>query len=279
MSLSLKFFNFGQGFYSRLLLVPLYPSGWPCTMLAACTKNALFVLDATTLKNPPTTVPVTTSLSQRPTASAWAADNSCLYVAGSNDISKFSPTGYLYSSTIPLSRPSTSLITKDNGDTLIYTSGNEIALLQSTTGKELSKLDLQDQDATLLSLSQDETLIAVCLASGEVQVHNLSSGTSPVVLRGINGIGEEAGRRARYNGEVTALAFHAHSPTQLLLALGPRLLVYDTVQPARPAKVFLLNKLEGKLVSIACSPFSKTLIAVASSTGKIWLVDIAKDSG
>lgn len=252
--------------------------GWSCTMLAACTTTSLFILDATTLKKPPTSVPVTTALSQLPTATSWAADNSCLFVAGSNEIFKYNTTGYLYSSTISIPSPVTALLSKD-GDTLIYSSGNEVSLVESTSGQELYNLELQVQDITLLSLSKDRTLVASSATSGEVHVHSLDSEAPHVVLGGINEKAEDGVKRSRFSGEVTALAFHAHVRTKLLLALGSRVFVYDTSQPAAPLKTILLNKLQGRLVSIACSPFSKTLVAVASSSGSVCLVDIEKENG
>jgi protein NEDD1 len=35
----------------------------------------------------------------------------------------------------------------------------------------------------------------------------------------------------------------------------------------------------GDIVAVACSPFSKTLVAVASSSGSVGLVDLDKEKG
>ncbi|PCH37690.1 hypothetical protein WOLCODRAFT_135777 [Wolfiporia cocos MD-104 SS10] len=60
------------------------------------------------------------------------------------------------------------------------------------------------------------------------------------------------------------------------------MLVYDTTRPSAPVKTFTLSTQRGgwgEIVSVSSSPFSKTLVAVASSGGNICLVDLEKEKG
>lgn len=55
-------------------------------------------------------------------------------------------------------------------------------------------------------------------------------------------------------------------------------MVYDTTRPSGPLKTIPMNDATtGDIVSVACSPFSKTLVAVASAGGSVGLVDLDKD--
>ena len=83
-------------------------------------------------------------------------------------------------------------------------------------------------------------------------------------------------------GSISTCAFHPHSRTRLLVGLGSQLLVYDTTRPSGPTKVVQIDKDQknvGPIVGITCSPFSKTLVAVACSGGAIGLVDLEKEKG
>jgi len=54
--------------------------------------------------------------------------------------------------------------------------------------------------------------------------------------------------------------------------------IYDTTKPSGPIKAITLDaSMGGDIVSLVCSPFSKTLCAVATGSGHIALIDIEKD--
>ncbi|KAG1782288.1 hypothetical protein EV702DRAFT_1274879 [Suillus placidus] len=71
------------------------------------------------------------------------------------------------------------------------------------------------------------------------------------------------------------MTFHPHVRTRLLLGLGCDILVYDVARPSAPVKPINIGQ---DVVDTSCSPFSKMLVAVAS-TDSVGLVDLDKDKG
>ncbi|KAG6885299.1 hypothetical protein C0993_003460 [Termitomyces sp. T159_Od127] len=51
------------------------------------------------------------------------------------------------------------------------------------------------------------------------------------------------------------------------------------MRPSAPLKTITLNEASGDIVTVACSPFSKTLVAVATSSGYVGLIDLEKEKG
>ena len=163
-----------------------------------------------------------------------------------------------------------SLLTKDRGNTVIYGRGKQVLLVSTQTGKVAQAFDTHKATITSLSLSNDSSLLASTSAH-TIHVHNLTL-ASHTVLRGI----------PTGSSTVSACAFHPHSRTRLLVGVDSQLLVYDTTRPSGPAKVIPIDKDQknvGPIVGITCSPFSKTLVAVACSAGAIGLVDLEKEKG
>ncbi|KAI9460029.1 hypothetical protein F5148DRAFT_273117 [Russula earlei] len=114
-----------------------------------------------------------------------------------------------------------------------------------------------------LSLSHDGTLLTVASA-GAVVVHNLALGTQ-TALRGLP-------------GPVAVCTFHVHSRVRLLLGIGHELVIYDITRPSAPSRVASIGGGKmGDVVAVACSPYSKTLLAVACSEGYVALVDLDKE--
>ena len=162
----------------------------------------------------------------------------------------------------------TSLITKDRGNTIIYARSKQVVVHSASSGRVTNTFETHKSSVTSLSLSNDSSLLATTSAHA-IHVHNLTL-ASHTVLRGIS-----AG-----DGTVTTCAFHPHSRTRLLVGLGTQLLVYDTTRPSGPTKIVPMDKdhqSPGAIVAITCSPFSKTLVAVACSGGMIGLVDLEKE--
>lgn len=64
------------------------------------------------------------------------------------------------------------------------------------------------------------------------------------------------------------------------MGMGKQVLIFDTMKPSAPLKVVPINDVNsGLVVAITCSPFSKTLVAVATSGGLVGLVDMDKEKG
>lgn len=249
-------------------------------MLAVCTSGSLVLLDPSTLKKAPSSVPPTLPLSSTPTASAWAPDNSVLFVAHESAVHRYDAGGSSLGtvSTTSAAPPITSLTSKDKGDTLIFGDCDGVTVLDTNTGKVAFRLDTHTAPVSGLALAPDATLLVstarhsiggttAATTSAEVHVHNLST-ASHVELQGLP-------RR----GDVTACTFHTHSKAKLLLVVGTQLLVYDAARPSAPVRIVQLDKKSGEAVAIACSPFSKTLIAVGCDSGTVNLVDLDKEKG
>lgn len=245
-------------------------------MLAVCTNASLVLLDPPTLKKAPPTVPTTHTLPSPPTASAWAPDNSALFVAHGNAIHRYDPTGTPLDAgaPTPTAEPVTALACKDKGSTVIYGSEEQVTVLDAASGKVAFRLDTHTGPVSALALSPDATLLASAArprapgGPSEVHVHNLAGAAPHAEVQGLP-------RR----GDVRACVFHPHSKTRLLLGVGAQLLVYDAAKPGAPVKTVQLDRKSGDAVAIACSPFSKTLVAVGGSAGVVNLVDLDKEKG
>jgi protein NEDD1 len=144
--------------------------------------------------------------------------------------------------------------------------GRKVIVLEYTTGsaKVLKTFESHGTTITALAMSNDSTLIASASSKG-VHIHNLLVPSKHTCLP----LPTSAPR------SVSTMTFHPHARSRLLLGLGSDILVYDVDKPSAPVKPITVGQ---DVVGIACSPFSKTLIAVAS-TNSVGLVDLDKDKG
>jgi protein NEDD1 len=241
-----------------------------CKMLALTTTDALTLIDPITLKSAPSSVPSCQLLLSRPTASSWSPDNSSLFISSSSDIHKYEPSSnslhHIYSTSN--SDSISHLVAKDKGGTLIFSVSQIIHVLDCSSGKITQSYDSHKSPITSLALSNDSTLLATASA-GAAHVHNLTHG-SYTVLRGLPLPGTT----------INACVFHPHSRTRLLLGVGRQLLVYDSTRPSGPMKTIAMSEsTTGEINYVACSPFSKTLVAFATSAGNVFLVDLEKEKG
>jgi protein NEDD1 len=119
-----------------------------------------------------------------------------------------------------------------------------------------------------LSLSNDTTLLSSTSAAA-AHVHNLSLG-SHTVLKGLPLVGQS----------ISTSAFRPQLRTRLMLGIGKQLVVYDTARLSGPINTIGLSQTNsGDITAVACSPFSKTLVAVATTGGTVGLVDLEKEKG
>ncbi|GLB34616.1 putative WD40 repeats [Lyophyllum shimeji] len=239
------------------------------TMLAISATGTLSVLDSAVLKRGSSLVSSCLALTQTATSSAWSLDNAFLYLASAQGIQRYDPSSNslrdIYTSE---GEPTFYLLCKDKG-TLIYGAGDKVHLLEcSSSAKITQTFDSHKSPITSLSLSNDCTLLA-STSLNAVHIHNLTLG-SHTVLRGLPST----------DRNVTTSAFHPHARTRLLVGIGKQILVYDTTRPSGPLKTIPLNETtSGEIVAVACSPFSKTLVAVASAGGHVGLIDLEKEKG
>lgn len=237
-------------------------------MLAVSTTDGLHLIAPTTFKNPPATLEPSFRLEQAPSATAWASDNSALFLAHSHAIEKYSTDGSIPVHSLDIDSPPIShLVCSDKGNTLILSAGSAVHILENAiSGPRITRsLETHKLPVQALSLSHDHTLLA-SIAADAAHVHNLGL-SSHTILRGLP--------LTPTATTIATCGFHLHVRTRLLLGIGRQLVVYDTTRPSSPTKVISTG--EAEVAFIACSPFSKTLVAVASTSGVVSLVDLEKD--
>lgn len=240
-------------------------------MLAVITTDGLSLLPPSTLKGGIATSETSfTPQENGLTAISCATDNPSLFISSANSVSRYDPfaKGAKAIHTTEYGTI-TCLVSKDKGNTQIFGSGNKVCILEcgSGTGKISKTFDSHKSTITSLALSNDATLLASTSADA-VHVYNLTL-ASHTVLRGLPLTGGQ---------KITACAFHPHSRGRLFLGIGRQMAVYDTTRPSAPLKLALMpDGTSGEVVAIACSPFSKTLVAIATTGGDVGLLDLEKD--
>ena len=240
------------------------------TMLAISTTDALSVLDSITIKRSPASVPSCLALIHKPIASTWSSDKAFLFLTSAQTIHRYDPSSsslkdfYYTNEEVSIS----AVVSKDKG-TLIFCAGENVHVLDCGLTPKISQtFDSHKSPITSLSLSNDASLLA-STSIAAVHVHNLTLG-SYTVLRGLPSPGQE----------ISTCVFHPQLRTRLLLGIGKQLVVYDTTRPSSPMKTVALSETSsGDITVVACSPFSKTLVAVATTCGSVGLVDLEKEKG
>ncbi|KAJ7685119.1 WD40-repeat-containing domain protein [Mycena polygramma] len=235
-------------------------------MLAVTTTHQLSLIDPQALKRPASSLPSCLSLLAPCTASAWSPDNVYLFLSSANTIHQYNPALNTLTEifSAPAGSPGISHLISRARSSLVFATADKIHVLEST--KVEQTFDCHKSPITSLALSND---LLASTSAGAAHIHNLSLG-SHTVLRGLNLAGQQ----------ITTCAFHPHSRARLLLGVGKQLVVYDTTRPSGPVKTIPMNDTNtGDIVSVACSPFSKTLVAVASASGFLGLVDLDKEKG
>ncbi|KAF8844560.1 WD40 repeat-like protein [Paxillus ammoniavirescens] len=236
-------------------------------MLAIVTRSGTSLVDPSSLKDPSSSFPVSGSLEC--SANAWSPDNSQLYLASSTSIKRYTPSESLLEEVYSGSNPVTCLAVKAGSSIVFFAAANKVWSVDCalSPGKASSFLEPHRSPVTTISMSNDGTLLA-SVSTSAVLVHNLTL-SSHTLLRGLP------------DGKVvTCCMFHQHSRTRLLLGVGREVIIYDSTRPSGPLRMIRIpGSSSGNIVSIAASPFSKSLVAAATSNGDIALVDLDKDNG
>ena len=250
--------------------------------LAVTTSSTLTLVDGASLK--PHADPLVvqrTPLLTIPKAHAWSPDNNTLYIISSDSIQSFSPASAALVKLFQSSHgpPLEPVVVSRDRSTLIFAQGCTIHLLAvgSSPAKITNSLTVHPALVISLSLSSDANLLASASASGTLYVHNLAH-NSHTALKGFAGSPGASSKNL-------VCAFHPHLRTRLLVCAGKTLVIYDTSRPSGPIKTINLAEKDGTgtipsigyVVAISCSPFSKTLMAVAFNSGFVGLVDLERD--
>ena len=250
-------------------------------MLAISTTTSLALVDPSTLRRPPLSLESSSKLSSPPTSTTWSPDGSSLFIAASNIITRYHATGELVK-TVYTHLPAegsheliANLVAKDKGS-LIFSAGSSVHFLEhsssiTATSRIAQTLNSPSNPGHIigLSLSNDNTLLAAASASS-VLIHNLSL-SSHTILRDL----------PLSDGQsVSTCVFHPYSRIRLLLGIGRELVIYDITRPSGPVRTITMSEAAtGEIVAIVCSPYSKTLLAVACSGGSVSVVDLDKEQG
>ncbi|KAF8514070.1 WD40-repeat-containing domain protein [Gautieria morchelliformis] len=248
--------------------------------LAATTTTALTIIDGASLKRHATSYDFRkTPVLATPSAHAWSPDNGTLYLVSSDTLHAFSPSSCTFTTlyTSPAGLTLQPALASKDKSTLIFAQGSAIHLLAvgSSSPRITGSLRGHSSPVTALSLCNDASLLASASASGTLCVHNLAH-NSLTVLKG-------APTTPPSSSKSLICMFHPHTRTRLLVGCGKTLVIYDTTRPSAPIKTILLFEKDssiqksGNVVAISCSPFSKTLTAVAFNSGVIALIDLEKD--
>lgn len=236
-------------------------------MLALVTTTALVLASPVTLKNPPSLLPISQHLSSQYLASAWSPDNSSLYLASPLSIDRFIISQSRLDEAIYVQSKEegeiNAMAVTPSGNVVLGV-GKKVIVLEYVAGsaKVLKTYETHGSAITALAVSNDSTLIASASLKG-VHIHDVLVPAKHISLPLPTGAPKSA----------STMTFHPHVRTRLLLSLGCDILVYDVDKPSAPVKPISIGR---DVVGIACSPFSKTLVAVAS-TGNVGLVDLDKD--
>ena len=238
-------------------------------MIAASAGRRLVMVDPSTYKqtSAPPSPSKQTALDVEFTALTWSHDNSALYVACDGAIRKYDATGHFLKIVYSTKGRISSMVMKDN-QTIVFAKENAAYVLNCETGEIATTYEEHSSEITSVSMSKDCSLLATASMSECVVVEVGLSNTT--MLQGISD-----------NGSSTSVcAFHHHSRTRLFCCTSRIVHVFDVSKPSAPVKtVVLSSKVTGDIVAATCSPFSKSLAAVATSDGSVCLIDLESEKG
>jgi protein NEDD1 len=236
-------------------------------MLAAVTADGLVLCRPAALKAPPAALPPAHTFARAPTAAAWSPAHTALFVADAGSVARFTPQGALADTVYdePAGDAIAHIVVPDD-DTVLFGAGSRLRLYDTKRRAVVHDIDAHPSALTGLALSHDRSLAASTSASTAL-VHDLRH--APPSLTAL-------GALPASGAPLSACVFHPHTRTRLLLAAGRDLVVYDTARPAAPLRTIAAP---GDIVGVSCSPFSKTLVALACSNATVCLADLEKERG
>ena len=245
------------------------------TTLAIATAEHLLLPAAASLKRTSSLLSSIPIISiPRPLAGTWSPDNSTFFLVFSDGIRRYNNRGsteeVVFSSSSE-EELQACIVVKDNG-TVIGALSNRIAVLEPTSpsnGYEIVRtINVHSSPVTSLAISNDGTVL-VSASQTAVHIHSLET-ASHTALRGLPQSPEEP----------PLCILSPHFRRKLIVGSGQVLYVYDISRPSSPTKTVPLgSSANGDVISLACSPYSKTLVAVACEGGTIHLIDFEKEKG
>jgi len=244
------------------------------TLAVATTEHLLLSLTASLKRTSSLLSSGPKTLIPRPLAGTWSSDNSTLFLVFSDGIRKYGDRGA--AEDVIFSPPEEEelqacIVAKDNS-TIIGALSSKIAVLESNPCSSdytiVKTIDIHTSPVISLAISKDGAVLA-STSQTAVYIHTLGI-DSHTALRGLPQSSEEP----------PLCAFSPHFRSKLIVGSGQVLYVYDVTRPSSPTKTIPLGSgANGDVVSLACSPYSKTLVAAACEGGTVHLVDLEKEKG
>ncbi|KZV88300.1 WD40 repeat-like protein [Exidia glandulosa HHB12029] len=226
--------------------------------LAVVTSGELILLDAKA-----GAAPLSRTTLAAPTA--FVADAANVFVASPHGVAKYGRDSGVHVFGHAADAESIGALCAADDGTVFSAQGNAILVHAPGSAEPTQTLEGHSSSVTSLALSSDRTLLAS--TSKTVYVHNLTS-SSRTILRGL----------PCPNAFASCATFHPSRPTTLLVAISRQLVVYDVTKPTAPEKVVQIGgTAAGDIVALDCSPFSKSLLAVACAGGLVGIVDMDKE--
>lgn len=239
------------------------------TMFAVSAGRRLAIVDPSTFKqtSAPPSPSKQTALDVEFTALTWSHDNSALFVACDGAIRRYDATGHFEKIVYSTQGRISDMVVKDN-QVLIFAKEQKAYALNCETGEITATYEGHGYPITSLSLSRDCSLLVTASASECILV-DLGAAKQTV----LQGLAEDSTLNS-------ICVFHHHSRTRFVCCNDRTIHVFDYTKPSTPVKTIKLSsKVTGAIVAATCSPFSKTLAAVASSDGMVCLVDLEAEKG
>lgn len=228
-------------------------------MFTVASSSGIYQLDS--LKHVPPLVPLTNRFSTSPTG--LAVSGSTVFVAHETSLYAYKDKAKGTNIFTSIDGKITCVLVKEVGGQVVLSAGNKIHTLTSDGTSLVSTIE-GPKPILGLSLSNDSTLLAAYSMMG-VAVHNLVLGSQTNIRLPTGG-----------HPGISRCVFHPHTRQRLLLCAGTQLIVYDVTKPTLAVKSVTLAG-TGNVVGLSCSPFSKSLVAVAMKDGNLFLVDTDKD--
>ncbi|KIY71658.1 WD40 repeat-like protein [Cylindrobasidium torrendii FP15055 ss-10] len=233
-------------------------------MLAIAVTDALAVVEPATVKKAPESVPTTVGNISAVASSVWTPNDHALYLCSAEGIRRWTSAADTLADVV--TGRGISNVTTQDAETIIYSSAESIHVFDLPSSTVTQTFSAHKSPVTSLSVSNDGSLLS-STSSDAIHVHNIAHG-SHTVLRGFP-----------IRGGCLS-AFSKHARTRLLVASGSQLAAYDTTRPSSPLRTITVGSpITGDIVAIACSPFSKTLVAAGTTMGYVGLVDLEKEKG
>ncbi|KAJ1304636.1 hypothetical protein OPQ81_005777 [Rhizoctonia solani] len=252
------------------------------SLIAVTTSQGLSVISSGALHaSHPNPAPIFTSTLTPPSripssCISWSHDASILFVASGGSVSAYDPTSGAWLRDIlregeggiggaKLGAMAVIDGPESSGIILALARGPRAVVFDAEARRAVLTIEGHKASIQAMSIACDQSLLATC-SSDATMITNIGQ-QSTTVLRGA-----PAG--------ATTAAFHPSRRTTLLILSPKGLHVFDTTKGGAPIRTIPISKLEGSGGSIAFSPSTPSLVAVAlpGRDGRVVLLDIDKDS-